>query len=62
MNKLPKNDKPNFAAWSLENLAKFASDAYERMRVQEEAMEQMRLDLKDAMKLARQQYNKDDWK
>lgn len=62
MNKSPKKDKPNFAAWSLTNLASFASDAYDRMQEQELALEQLRLDLKDAMKLVRQQYNRDDWR
>lgn len=47
-------DAPNFAAWSLENLAKFAQESYQRMIEQEQAIEQLRLDLKDAMKLVRQ--------
>ena len=44
---------PNFAAWSNENLAKFASEAYLRMQSQQDAIEQLRGDLKDAMKLVR---------
>lgn len=47
------NDTPNFAAWSLENLTKFAADAYVRMQEQEQALEQARLDLRDAMKMVR---------
>jgi hypothetical protein len=43
-------DAPNFAAWNLDTLAKFAKDAYVRMQEQEEAIEQYRQDLKDAMK------------
>jgi hypothetical protein len=62
MSNPPKKDKPNFAAWSHTNLANFASDAYDRLQEQEFALEQIRLDLKDAMKLVRQQFNKDDWK
>jgi hypothetical protein len=47
------NDLPNFAAWSNENLAKFAIDAYLRLQVQQDAIEQLRCDLKDAMRLVR---------
>ena len=46
-------DIPNFAAWSNENLAKFAKDAYVRMQEQQDTIEQYRLDLKDAMKVIR---------
>ena len=44
-----KPDTPNFAAWSIENLAKFAQDSYTRMREQQEIIEQYQRDLKDAM-------------
>ena len=47
-------DMPNFSAWSNENLAKFASDSYKRMQAQQEAIMQMRGDLKDAMVQLRQ--------
>ena len=47
------NDQPNFAAWTNENLAKFAADAYKRLQEQQEALEQLRGDLKDAMKEVR---------
>jgi hypothetical protein len=47
-------DTPNFSAWSNENLTKFALEAYQRMQAQQEAIEQLRGDLKDAMKLVRQ--------
>jgi hypothetical protein len=40
---------PNFAAWSHETLAKFASEAYQRMQEQQNAIEQYQGDLKDAM-------------
>ena len=43
------NDIPNFAAWSNENLAKFAKDAYVRMQEQQDTIEQYQRDLKDAM-------------
>jgi len=46
-------DTPNFAAWSNENLAKFALEAYLRLQVQQDALEQLRGDLKDAMQLVR---------
>jgi hypothetical protein len=42
-------DTPNFAAWTNENLAKFAKDAYAKMQEQQEAIEQYQRDLKDAM-------------
>ena len=53
MGKMGKTDGPNFAAWTNENLAKFASEAYLRMQAQQEAIEQLRGDLKDAMQLVR---------
>jgi uncharacterized protein YegP (UPF0339 family) len=40
---------PNFAAWNHETLAKFASDAYLRMQEQQEAIEQLQQNWKDAM-------------
>ena len=43
------NDLPNFAAWSNQNLANFARDSYIRMQEQNEALEQYRRDLNDAM-------------
>ena len=43
------SDLPNFAAWNHETLAKFALEAYLRMQAQQEAIEQLRGDLKDAM-------------
>jgi hypothetical protein len=48
------NDTPNFAAWTNENLSKFALDAYLRLQAQQDAIEQLRGDLKDAMQLIRQ--------
>ena len=43
------NDIPNFAAWSSENLAKFAEDSYRKMQEQHDHIEQLQGDLKDAM-------------
>jgi hypothetical protein len=39
-------NKPNFAAWSLENLARFASDAFDDMTKKAEELERIRLDNK----------------
>ena len=47
------NDLPNFAAWERQTLDKFALDAYLRLQAQQEALEQLRGDLKDAMQLLR---------
>lgn len=49
--------KPDFAAWKHESLVKFASEAYDRMGQQEEALAQLRLDLRDAMQLVREMRN-----
>ena len=47
--KLPNamNDLPNFAAWSQENLANFCMDSYTRMQTQQEAIEELRNNLKN---------------
>ena len=60
MDDTPKT--PNFAAWNLETLAKFAADAHKHMQEQDVAIFQLRADLKDAMAQLRQHLNKDDWK
>ena len=39
----------NFAAWSHENLAKFAEEATIRMKEQQEALDQATANFKDAM-------------
>jgi len=41
------NDLPNFAAWSQENLTKFCMDSYIRMQEQQEAIEELRNNLKN---------------
>jgi hypothetical protein len=43
------NDIPNFAAWSNENLAKFAAEAYLKMQEQQDYIMQLQGDFKDAM-------------
>lgn len=50
--KEPK-DLPNFAAWTNENLAKFATEAYLRMQMQQEEIEHLKLDAKAALEAAR---------
>ena len=47
------SDGPNFAAWTTENLAKFAREAYARMRLQQEEIENLKLDAKAALEAAR---------
>ncbi len=51
------NDLPNFSAWERQTLDKFALDAYIRLQQQQEALEQLRGDLKDAMSLLRKNPN-----
>jgi hypothetical protein len=58
-----KTDMPNFEAWSHTNLANFSKESYTRLQLQEEAIEQLRLDLRAAMNEIRTlSTNKDDWK
>ncbi len=42
-------DIPNFAAWSNENLAKFATESYIRMKEQQDALMLMQQGIKDAI-------------
>lgn len=48
-----QKDLPNFKTWSFDTLAQFAHDCYLALIQEKDANEQLRLDLKDAMKLAR---------
>jgi hypothetical protein len=50
---------PNFAAWSNKNLADFCTEAYIRMQEQQDAMEQLRQNWKDAMEITRELMLKD---
>ena len=47
---------PDFAAWSSQNLANYAKDAYLHIKKLEAANEQLRKDLKFAMQMARGVY------
>ena len=40
---------PNFAAWSHENLARFAEESYVRLKQQQDALEQATANFKNAM-------------
>lgn len=42
---------PNFAAWSNENLAKFAAESYIRMKEQQDALMLMQRGIKDAIEI-----------
>ena len=53
-------DTPNFSTWQHDTLAKFAAEVYARLQAEQAANEQLRIDLKDAMKMARQQILKDN--
>jgi len=53
-------DNPNFATWQHDTLAKFAAEVYAKLQAEQAANEQLRLDLKDAMKLARIENMKDN--
>jgi len=43
------SDLPKFAAWSHKNLANFAAEVYRKMQQQQEQIEQVQGDFKDAM-------------
>ena len=45
---------PAFETWSQANLAKFAADAYAKMQQQQDQIEQLQNDLKDAIKAYRE--------
>lgn len=60
-------DTPNFAAWNLDTLARFATDAYLRMQEQQAQIEQLTLDKKTAIEqyrrlIAWRLAQNDDWK
>jgi hypothetical protein len=55
-----KRETPNFATWQQDTLAKFAHEVYIRLQDEQAANEQLRMDLKDAMKLARIENIKDN--
>ena len=55
-----KRETPNFASWQHDTLAKFATEVYIRLQNEQAANEQLRMDLKDAMKLAHKQILEDN--
>jgi hypothetical protein len=55
-----QRETPNFASWQHDTLAEFATEVYTRLQDEQAATEQLRLDLKDAMKLARIQNMNDN--
>ena len=55
-----QRETPNFATWQHDTLAKFAHEVYIRLQDEQAANEQLRLDLKDAMKLAHKQILEDN--
>ena len=48
-------DAPNFAAWQADTLASYALEQYLQNIELRHALEQLRLDLRDAMRLLREQ-------
>lgn len=64
---LNENNTPNFAAWQIDTLAQYASEAYHMLRLQQESIMQLQQDLKTAMAVNRalivaSEESKDDWK
>ena len=55
-----QRETPNFAHWQHDTLARFAYECYIRLQDEQAANEQLRNDLKDAMKLARIENMKDN--
>jgi hypothetical protein len=45
---------PQFESWTHENLVKFAYDAYRMLQTQDDQLQQLRNDLKDAIKAYRE--------
>ena len=44
-----KMTMPQFETWSPDNLAKFAHDAYAKMQEQDDRIQQLQCELKDAL-------------
>ena len=55
-----QRETPNFATWQHDTLAKFAAEVYAKLQAEQAANEQLRLDLKDAMRMARKQILEDN--
>lgn len=60
MKDTPSATTPSFSTWGQETLADFARDAFTQMLQDRGVIEQLRLDLKDAMKELRKY--QDDWR
>ena len=56
----PHQETPDFASWQHDTLVKFATEVFIRLQNEQDANKQIRLDFKDAMKLARKQILKDN--
>jgi hypothetical protein len=48
-----QKNAPDFASWKPETLAKFAHEAYAKLREQDDQLQQMRQDLKTALEAYR---------
>ena len=53
-------DVPTFSTWDRRSLDRFAHDCYIRLKAEQQANEQLRLDLKDAMILLRKELNRNN--
>jgi hypothetical protein len=51
---------PAFNTWSYENLVKFAEDSNQRMKEQQDRIEQLQNDLKDAIEAYRRRHINDN--
>ena len=53
MSPLSPTEGPDFASWQLENLVKFAQEAYDKLRAQQDEIERLQQDRKTAMEAYR---------
>jgi hypothetical protein len=51
---------PNFEIWSYENLVKFAKESHQKMQEQNDRIEQLQNDLKDAIAAYRRRHINDN--
>lgn len=51
---------PAFETWSRENLVKFAEEAHKKMKEQQDRIEQLQNDVKDAISAYRRRYINDN--
>lgn len=59
---MDSRSKPTFNLWDRSNLEKIVGELWDDNLMLRESNEQLRRDLKDAMRLLREANNKDDWK